>query len=52
MSTIRNLIFLTSSLFLLGGGIYVGWQANTLYSQVVQITENPLGFAIDKMGAK
>ena len=48
MKTIKTLIFLIYSCSLLSGGIYLGWQTNTLYSQ---ITQNPLGF-LANMGEK
>lgn len=48
MQTIRNMIALIYSLALLSGGIYIGWQSNTFYSQV---TQNPLSL-LGKLGGK
>ena len=42
ISAIKTAWAIAYALTLLGGGIYVGWHSNTLYSQA---TTDPLGLA-------
>ena len=49
ISMIKNIIFVSYSLVLLGGGAYVGWGANTMY---VHVTTDPMGFIVKAAGGK